>query len=722
MAFLPYPPATTTDVIAVLKQDAGIAHEIIHGNVTADVDTESGLVPSFAKVVKTLTDEVNAATGVDTTLRANLASVSSTVAVGGVEARRVAAGAIFLSPSLCIALGGFKSAVETALSTYGTVHLTAGSYSSNAEVDIPSGKSVVVGGGAVINATAGSSVFRIQGSGVSITGTGKIRGASSASVDPYTFAIATGVSAADCTVDGLTIEDFGNPVVFTDSARCTVQNCTIKGYRSMGIWFNSTITNGYTTTTQDASAINNILSTTYGSYTAGVQAKGIFMSGLRPLVAGNQLDGGAALLSTGYGAGEQQGQRDGIWLNFCQDFLVYGNVSRNSVDDCITCYRGSRGLIDSNVLYDSYITVGVLLIGDSTNYCEDITVSNNKCYQNGYGGIAVLYGRNITIDNNECKNNGATGYLGANGVAGFGILAEISQGVNIVDNETRANKRWGIYSKTVNLGGGTIANNTGIVISGGIHENQPYNIIVQGDTNTKHAIVNISNVECYGGSTQNLFLDNVSAANIKGGKYGSATGAFVTGVQYGIYAQSVLQLNIDSPTIEYTTNSAIVAKPAASIPSGEKIEVSICGAIVRRVGDGIANANSAAFEVNADRLSLRGVAVDYADKRGILFTPRTTDATFNVNGFDGYRIGGFNVNYGIAVELSSALSTAHIRNVSVVCDQHGPNAPRCQYAVKTPNGCTNVLAMNIDAIRASSGVSIGTATNLKQVNVITSYA
>jgi hypothetical protein len=90
MAFLPYPPASTTDVIAVLRQDAGIAHEIIHGNVTADVDTESGLVPSFAKVVKTLTDEVNAATGVDTTLRANLAAVNSSVLIGSIEAGDIA--------------------------------------------------------------------------------------------------------------------------------------------------------------------------------------------------------------------------------------------------------------------------------------------------------------------------------------------------------------------------------------------------------------------------------------------------------------------------------------------------------------------------------------------------------------------------------------------------------------------------------------------------------
>jgi hypothetical protein len=106
MAFLPYPPATTTDVIAVLKQDAGIAHEIIHGNVTTDVDTESGLVPSFAKVVKTLTDEVNAATGVDVTLRANLAAANSAVLVGGVEAGDVGKVAqLFITPEMFGAVG-----------------------------------------------------------------------------------------------------------------------------------------------------------------------------------------------------------------------------------------------------------------------------------------------------------------------------------------------------------------------------------------------------------------------------------------------------------------------------------------------------------------------------------------------------------------------------------------------------------------------------------------
>lgn len=89
MAFLPYPPQNTTEAIAVLKQDVQIAHDIIHGDETTNVDTENGLTPSFSKVIKDLTDEVESATGVDVTLRAQLADNNSSVLVGGIVASEV---------------------------------------------------------------------------------------------------------------------------------------------------------------------------------------------------------------------------------------------------------------------------------------------------------------------------------------------------------------------------------------------------------------------------------------------------------------------------------------------------------------------------------------------------------------------------------------------------------------------------------------------------------
>lgn len=89
MSFLPYPPANATEAIAVFQQDIQIAHDIIHGDNTQQVDTEGGIVPTFAKVIKTLTDEVEAATGVDTSLRSNLANVNSTVSIAGFQARQI---------------------------------------------------------------------------------------------------------------------------------------------------------------------------------------------------------------------------------------------------------------------------------------------------------------------------------------------------------------------------------------------------------------------------------------------------------------------------------------------------------------------------------------------------------------------------------------------------------------------------------------------------------
>ncbi len=721
MSFLPYPPANATEAIAVFQQDVQIAHDIIHGDNTQQVDTEGGIVPTFAKVIKTLTDEVEAATGVDVSLRSDLANSLSSVKVANVDAVKVAAaGVVRISPVIATALG-LKTAIESTLAVTNCVILTAGTYTASAEINIPAGKHLIVESGATINANVATSVFRINGSGSSITGGGKIKGQSSASVDPYTFAIATGAIVANCVVAGLTIEDFGNPIVFTDSVKCTVRDCTITGYRSMGIWFNSSVSNAFSTATQDAMVYNNRVSTTYGSYTSGVQAKGIYVSGVRPLVIGNEVDGGATVLSTGYGAGEQAGQRDGIWFNWCQDFICSGNKSRNSVDDCITVYRSVRGLISGNILTDSYITVGVLCIGGSAQYCEDIFIEGNKIFRNGYGGVAVLYGRNIYVSNNDIKDNGATGYLTVNAIAGFGVLSEIGESVVINGNTITKNKRFGVYGKTVNLGGGTIANNSGMVVSGGFIEGHSKNILIQGDAATKHNAVIIDNVTSRNATEYNAFLENVKRVDVVGGSFGSVS-AFLAGNQYGIYASGVLDFNVNGSRIAWTTNSAIYCKPFTTTPAGEKLNCSISNVSVERVGDGIANANAAAVDANVDVLSIRSLAIDYADKRGVLFTPRSTSATVNVSDIHGYRIGAFNVNYGRLFEVASACANVHAHNLSVLCDQVHPNAPRALYNVVTPNGCTAVMLMNIDAARASSGNSIGTATYLKQVNVITGYA
>jgi hypothetical protein len=51
MPFLPYPPTTTSEAIAVFKQDVEILHDIVHGGDDVVVDTESGETPSINNVI-----------------------------------------------------------------------------------------------------------------------------------------------------------------------------------------------------------------------------------------------------------------------------------------------------------------------------------------------------------------------------------------------------------------------------------------------------------------------------------------------------------------------------------------------------------------------------------------------------------------------------------------------------------------------------------------------
>ena len=82
MPFLPYPPNGTTEAVNVLNQDVQILHNIVHGSELVDIPTENGDVPTIAKLIK----EVEDATGVDVSLRSDLAATNSTVLVGGVPA------------------------------------------------------------------------------------------------------------------------------------------------------------------------------------------------------------------------------------------------------------------------------------------------------------------------------------------------------------------------------------------------------------------------------------------------------------------------------------------------------------------------------------------------------------------------------------------------------------------------------------------------------------
>lgn len=83
MSFLPFPAQNTSQAVALIKQDGGILHEIVHGDDNAEVLTENGLVPSVSNVLKDLLDRIGAGTGADLTVRSDLAESDSALLVGG---------------------------------------------------------------------------------------------------------------------------------------------------------------------------------------------------------------------------------------------------------------------------------------------------------------------------------------------------------------------------------------------------------------------------------------------------------------------------------------------------------------------------------------------------------------------------------------------------------------------------------------------------------------
>jgi len=72
MSLLPFPPNNVTEAIQLINQDAEILHEVVHGDDTAQVLTDNGLIPSVNKTIKDIVDRMGVGTGADIALRSDL--------------------------------------------------------------------------------------------------------------------------------------------------------------------------------------------------------------------------------------------------------------------------------------------------------------------------------------------------------------------------------------------------------------------------------------------------------------------------------------------------------------------------------------------------------------------------------------------------------------------------------------------------------------------------
>lgn len=150
MAFVPYPPVNISQAISVFKQDVELAHGIVHGDENTEVLTENGLVPSFKNVIEFLKDEVASATGVDVSLRDDLADTNSTVLVGGEQAGKITAKLkrlVYIDDYIHLVVANdwteaFKAAMVR-LVTGGILHVpNTRKYKLTDEIEIPAGVQV----------------------------------------------------------------------------------------------------------------------------------------------------------------------------------------------------------------------------------------------------------------------------------------------------------------------------------------------------------------------------------------------------------------------------------------------------------------------------------------------------------------------------------------------------------------------------------------------------
>lgn len=465
MSFLPYPPANATEAIAIFSQDVQIAHDIIHGDETQQVDTEGGIVPSFAKVVKTLTDEVNAATGVDTSLRSDLANINSVVQVAAVKAldlgRKYGEFVLVEDYSNLVVAGDWTNAWNAALSTGKNVAGTRGvEYKVTGKLFNTNNQYVDLRGSAIRQYTDQTPIFdAVNKAGVTITG-GKLFGKAEASYVNSSSSLAIGVLGTGATnlkvydmefdgfyysplmvaSGGTNIYYFDNivdgipAILAADTSRRNTTGATIIGSRIF--------------------VTRNDIRGTASGLIIGQGSSSVFIEGntIHDLINehGIYADTGIVRLSitnniiynTGaFGTGLKVQYYDAYGVS-PQYTKIEGNTIVNTGTDGILVYNSSGTLRVAVVSVSDNIVVNAGAYGIAVRDSDDAIVSGNNIVNCGQSGIA--YGRcgNIDIIGNKVRGSGASGIRDLSGVSS-GVTIALNKIYNPATSNT-AGDRFGI--------------------------------------------------------------------------------------------------------------------------------------------------------------------------------------------------------------------------------------------------------------------------------------
>lgn len=465
MSFLPYPPNNATEAISVFSQDIQIAHDIIHGDETQQVDTEGGIVPSFAKVVRTLTDEVNAATGVDTSLRGDLANINSTVQVAAVKAldlgRKYGEFVLVEDYSHLVVANDWTNAWNAALATGKNVAGTRGvEYKVTGKLFNTNNQYVDLRGSAIRQYTDQTPIFdAVNKAGVTITG-GKLFGKAEASYVNSSSSLAIGILGTGATnlkvydmefdgfyysplmvaSGGTNIYYFDNIVVgiptvlAADTSRRNTTGATIIGSRIFvtrndiqGTASGLIIGQGSSSVFIEGNTIHDL-----------VNEHGIYAdTGIVRLSITNNIIYNTGIFGTGLKV--QYYDAYGVAPQYTK---IEGNTIINTGSDGILVYNSSGTLRVAVVSVSDNIVVNAGAYGIAVRDSDDAIVSGNNIVNCGQSGIA--YGRcgNIDIIGNKVRGSGTSGIRDLSGISS-GVTIALNKIYNPATSNT-AGDRFGI--------------------------------------------------------------------------------------------------------------------------------------------------------------------------------------------------------------------------------------------------------------------------------------
>ncbi|WP_165872885.1 right-handed parallel beta-helix repeat-containing protein [Nocardioides jejuensis] len=245
-----------------------------------------------------------------------------------------------------------------------------------------------------------------------------------------------------CTLGGITAVRLGyNPT------NTSIRQTTFKGWVDRAVWVRSDETYAVNGLTIDSCTI--LPPAPGGTVRQPIQINGADSKPIQNVTITNNRVTGPG---TDYNDTTTPGTADLISLHRCEGFTVSGNTVTGGGDVGITVAQQSRnGVVSNNTSFANFSS-GIAIGSGTSSYVRDISVSGNRCLDNGRvgrndttpaaarTGIYVQGAQTVSVkDNRSGSDSATTSQL-------YGVSTARSTGVTISGNDLHGNARSSTYS------------------------------------------------------------------------------------------------------------------------------------------------------------------------------------------------------------------------------------------------------------------------------------